>query len=64
MQVSPDGKLIGATVVPGMGGHDGHGEVSAKAVFTVLKAMNWFRRSKLEITLPTLFLRRMGSTLL
>ncbi|WHY62460.1 beta-propeller fold lactonase family protein [Cytobacillus firmus] len=33
VQVSPDGKLIGATVVPGMGGHDGHGEVSAKAVF-------------------------------
>ncbi|EWG12850.1 beta-propeller fold lactonase family protein [Cytobacillus firmus] len=37
VQVSPDGKLIGATVVPGMeghgGGHGGHGEVSAKAVF-------------------------------
>lgn len=37
VQVSPDGKLIGATVVPSMaghgGGHDGHGEVSAKAVF-------------------------------
>ncbi|MEK3856225.1 YncE family protein [Cytobacillus sp. FSL H8-0458] len=37
VQVSPDGKLIGATVVPGMagqgGGHGEHGEVSAKAVF-------------------------------
>ncbi|URM32588.1 YncE family protein [Cytobacillus firmus] len=36
VQVSPDGELIGATVVPGAGhggGHGSHGEVSAKAVF-------------------------------